>query len=354
MANTLGKAFRITTFGESHGKAIGVVVDGVKPGLKISLGAIQKEVDKRRPGQSTIVTSRDEKDRVEILSGVFEGKTTGTPIALLIRNTDMHSKDYGKLKNLFRPGHAGFTYFKKYGIRDYKGGGRASARETANWVSSGAIAKQLLKKKGISIVGYIKEIGGVGIKKFDTKEITKNMVNCPDKSSAKKMVSLIEKVRREGDSLGGVVEVVATGVPAGLGDPVFDKLSADIAKGMMSINAVKGVEIGSGFDSVKMKGSENNDAFVKRKGKIVTTTNNAGGILGGISNGMPIVVRIAVKPTSSITKKQDTVTTKGKKTSVRVFGRHDPCVAIRAVPVAEAVLALVLQDAMQRQKALKK
>ena len=354
MSNTLGTSLKITTFGESHGPAIGVVIDGVKPGLPISREEIQRELDRRRPGQNKLVSPRNETDQVEILSGIFEGKTTGMPIALLIRNNDAQSKSYEAIKNLFRPGHADFTFFSKYGFRDYRGGGRQSARETANWVGAGAIAKKMLAKKGIQIIGYIKEIGGIAAKKIDYKEITRNLVNCPDKAAAKKIEGLIEKVRKEGDSLGGIVEVVAIGVPPGLGDPVLDKLSAGIGKAMLTINAVKGVEIGAGFQAARMKGSQNNDIFFKKGNKVFTRTNNAGGILGGISNGMPIVVRIAVKPASSITKEQETITVDGKKTTVRVFGRHDPCVAIRAVPVAEAMMAIVLADMMMGQEKFKR
>ncbi len=353
MGNTFGTSLKITTFGESHGPAIGVVIDGVKPGLPISREEIQKELDRRKPGQNKLVSPRNESDQVEILSGIFEGKTTGMPIALLIRNIDAYPKSYEGIKNLFRPGHADFTYLSKYGFRDYRGGGRQSARETANWVGAGAIAKKMLAKKGIKIIGYVREIGGIPAKKIDYSEISKNIVNCPDRAAAQKMIRAVERVRKEGDSLGGIVEVVALHVPPGLGDPVFDKLSANIGKAMLTINAVKGVEIGAGFQAARMKGSQNNDILVKKGVKIATKTNNAGGILGGISNGMPIVVRIAVKPASSITKEQETITVDGKKTTVRVFGRHDPCVAIRAVPVAEAMMAIVLADMLMSQERYK-
>lgn len=354
MSSKLGKYFRIQTWGESHGKAIGVVIDGIKPGMRISALDIQKELDKRRPGQSKIVTSRNEPDKVEILSGVFNGKTTGHPISLIIWNQDINSKSYEKFQDLFRPGHAGFTYLKKYGIYDHRGGGRSSARETANWVMAGAIAKKILKKYRIKIIAYVKEVGGICTKKIDFKEIIKNQINCPDNTAAKKIEKLILKTKKEGDSLGGIVEVIIFNAPIGLGDPIFEKLDSNLAKALMSINAVKGVEIGDGFKLARMKGSESNDEFVSIKHKIVTKTNHSGGILGGISNGMPIVARVAVKPTSSILKGQNTVDYKGNKMKIKVEGRHDPCIAIRAVPVVEAMCALVLVDAIKRQESLEK
>jgi chorismate synthase len=350
MSNSLGEHFRITTFGESHGPALGVVVDGVTPGLKISVKEIQDQLDRRKPGQK-LTSPRKESDRVEVLSGIFEGKTTGMPIALLIRNKDAHSKSYDHLKDLFRPGHADFTYLKKYGIRDHRGGGRQSARETANWVAAGAIARKIIAQHKIRIVASVVEIAGVHATVYDPKEISKNAVNCGDKKAAENMVAAIEKARKEGDSVGGIIEVVAENVPIGLGEPVFDKLDANLAKALMSINAAKGVEIGSGFEGARMRGSEHNDLFVKKGGRVVTKTNHAGGILGGISNGMPLVARVAFKPTSSITQEQNTVTVAGKKAKVRVFGRHDPCVAIRAVPIVEAMMANVLADALLSQNA---
>ncbi|MDA1197282.1 MAG: chorismate synthase [Nanoarchaeota archaeon] len=353
MSNSLGTHFKITTFGESHGPALGVVVDGVTPGLEISQKDIQAQLDRRKPGQK-LTSPRKESDTVEILSGIFEGKTTGMPIAMLIRNKDAHSKSYDYLKDLFRPGHADFTYLEKYGIRDHRGGGRQSARETANWVAAGVIARKIIAKYKIKIVASVVEIAGIRASVFNEKEISKNMVNCGDKKAAENMVAAIEKARREGDSVGGIIEVVARNVPSGLGDPVFDKLDADLAKAFMSINAAKGVEIGSGFEAARMRGSEHNDVFLKKGGKIITTTNHAGGILGGISTGMAIVARVAFKPTSSITQEQDTVTTSGKNTTVRVFGRHDPCVAIRAVPIVEAMMANVLADAVLSQEALRR
>jgi len=295
--NEFGKNFKIITFGESHGKGVGVVIDGVKAGLKISKKDIQKELDRRKPGQSKITTQRKESDSVEILSGVFEGKTIGTPICLLVRNKEYRSKDYSSIKNLFRPGHAGYTYFKKFGRRDYRGGGRASGRETIGRVSAGTLAKKSLAKKKIKIIGYVKEIAGIKAKKIDFKEIEKNSVRCPDKIVAKKMEKVILKAMKEGDSVGGIVEIIVKGVPSGIGEPVFEKLDAELAKALMSIGAVKGVEMGAGFDVAKMKGSQCNDEIRSVKGKVKFLSNNSGGILGGISNGEDIILRIAVKPT---------------------------------------------------------
>jgi len=354
--NTFGSFFKITTFGESHGKAIGVVIDGVKPNMKISEKEIQRELNRRRPGQSKITTSRNESDQVEILSGVFEGRTLGTPICLLIWNKNQNSKEYDELKDLFRPGHAGFTYLEKYGIQDYRGGGRASGRETAGRVAAGAVAKQILKKCGIKIIAYTKEIGGIVSKIIDYSEIEKNSVRCPDPTVAKKMEKKILQIKKQGDSIGGIIEAVVKNCPAGLGDPVFDKLEADIAKALMSIPAVKGFEVGSGFSSARMKGSEHNDEFFKDKktGRIRTKTNNAGGILGGISTGEDIIVRVAVKPTSSIGIKQKTVDVKGKKKTIKIEGRHDPCICPRVIPVVESMIAIVLVDHLLRQNALQR
>ena len=350
MSNTFGDIFRVTTFGESHGKAIGLIIDGCPPKLKLNEEDIQKEMDRRKPGQSKVTTPRKEEDKVEILSGVFNGKTTGMPIAMIIYNRDVDSSKYEKIKDLLRPGHAGFTYIKKYGIYDHRGGGRSSARETANWVAAGAVAKKILEKHGIKITAYAKEIAGIEAKKIDLNEIERNSVRSPDKNTVKKMVNAILKAKKEKDSVGGIVEVVAFNVPVGLGDPVFNKLDAEIAKAMITINAVKGVEIGAGFSVAKMKGSQSNDIFIKKGNKIITKTNNSGGILGGISNGMPIVARIAIKPPSSIEKKQQTVDIKGKKSIIQVEGRHDPVLVPRAVPVVEAMMALVLVNAYLRQK----
>jgi chorismate synthase len=352
--NSLGSLFKITTFGESHGKAVGVLIDGVKPNMPFSETDIQKELNRRRPGQSAVTTSRNETDQVHILSGVFEGKTLGTPICLLIWNQDQNSKSYDALKDLFRPGHAAFTYLSKYGIQDYRGGGRSSGRETAGRVAAGAVAKGILEKQGIKIIAYTKEVGNIKATTIDYDVIETNPVRCPDPIAAERMRKKILKVKNEGDSIGGVVEAVVEGCPAGLGEPVFDKLEADLAKALMSIPALKGFEIGSGFSATKMMGSEHNDEFIKdrKTGKIRTKTNNAGGILGGISNGEDIIVRVAVKPPSSIPKAQETVDTKGRKRKIKVEGRHDPCLCPRVVPVVESMIALVLADHLVRQKLL--
>ena len=352
--STLGKNFKIITFGESHGKAVGVVIDGVKPGLKISEKDIQKELDRRKPGQSKITTQRKEGDKVEILSGILSGKTTGTPICLIVRNIDQDSSKYDNLKIVFRPGHADFTFLKKFGIRDHRGGGRSSGRETIGRVAAGAIAKKLLAKEGIKIQAYVKQIGNIKATKVDLKQVEKNNVRCCDKSSAKKMEKAILSAKNKGDSLGGMVEVVASGVPAGIGDPVFHKLDAELAKALMSIGAVKAVEIGAGLNVALMKGSECNDSFVKKGNKIITKTNNAGGILGGISNGMPIVARVAIKPTPSISKSQKTVDLVGKMKRMLIKGRHDPCICPRVIPVVESMVALVLVDLIKRQKGIRK
>ena len=346
--NIFGQLFRITTWGESHGKGIGVVVDGCPAGLPLREKDIQKELDRRRTGQSKVTTTRREPDQIRILSGVFEGKTTGTPISLLVENEDADSSKYDLIRDRYRPGHADFTYDMKYGFRDHRGGGRSSARETVGRVAAGAIAKKILARHKVKVFAYTKQIGHLVAQKMDYKEIEKNIVRCPDKKIAEKMVSAIMRVRKQGDSLGGVIEVVAQGVPAGWGEPVFDRLDADLAKALMCLPAVKGVEVGIGFEAARLKGSQCNDVFIPKGKKITTKTNNAGGILGGISNGNDIVLRMVVKPTSSINKAQDTVTTKGKKARIRVEGRHDPCVAPRAVPMAETMVALVLVDHLLR------
>ncbi len=354
MGNTFGKAFRVTTFGESHNLAVGVVVDGCPAGLKLSEEDIQKELDRRKPGQSRITTQRKERDRVKILSGVFNGVTLGTPISMVVYNEDVDSKPYEKIKFKPRPNHADLTYYLKYGIYDYRGGGRASGRETLGRVAAGAVAKKLLKEKfGTIIVGHVVKIGRIEARRVSFDEILenreKNPVRCADLESAELMEKEIMKVKSEGDSIGGIVEIIAVNVPPCLGEPVFDKLDADIAKAMMSIGAVKGVEIGLGFDFAEKRGSEVNDEFFIENNKIKTYTNNSGGILGGISNGMPIVVRIAVKPTPSISKIQRTVDLlRGENIKTRISGRHDPCIAPRIVPVAEAMLALVLADHARR------
>lgn len=354
--NTFGSQFRITTFGESHGRAIGVVIDGVKPGLPIDTGFIQKELDRRRPGQSSVTTPRNEADKVEILSGVFEGKTTGTPICMVIWNKDQQSKAYESIKDMFRPGHAGYTYLAKYGVSDYRGGGRSSGRETASRVAAGAVAKSWLAKRGIEIFAYTREAAGIRADNIDLKFIEKNMLRCPDPDAAAKMERKILKIKGDGDSVGGIVEVLVRNVPAGLGEPVFDKLEADLAKALMSIGAIKGFEVGNGFAAARLKGSENNDPifFDRKKKKVRTRTNNAGGIAGGISNGEDIIVRIAVKPPSSIVKEQETVTVKNKRAKISVEGRHDPCICPRVVPVAESMVALTLLDHITRQEMLRK
>ncbi|CAI2719638.1 chorismate synthase [Nitrospina watsonii] len=347
--NTFGQLFRISTWGESHGESIGVVIDGCPAGLAIKPEDIQKELDRRRTGQSKVTTTRKEPDQIRILSGVFQGKTTGSPIAMMVENADADSSKYELIKHLYRPGHADFTYDMKYGFRDYRGGGRSSARETVGRVAAGAIAKKLLARHKIKVFAYTRQIGDLVAQNFNYKEIEKNIVRCPDKKVAAEMVEAILQARKDGDSLGGVIEVIAQGVPAGLGEPVFDRLDADLAKGLMCLPAVKGVEVGLGFEAARLRGSEANDVFIAKDGKITTKTNHAGGVLGGISNGNDIVLRMVVKPTSSINREQDTVTQKGKKAKIRVEGRHDPCVAPRAVPMAEAMVALVLIDHLLRQ-----
>ena len=343
--NSFGRLFRISTWGESHGKAVGVVLDGCPSGIKISEEDIQFELDRRRPGQSKITTQRKEPDKVEILSGIFQGKTTGTPISMVVWNIDAISKSYEDIKDTYRPGHADFTYDQKYGIRDYRGGGRSSNRETIGRVAAAAIAKKILKKEGIKTTGYVKQVGNIKAEKFNFRQIEQNPVRCPDKDTAVEMIELIDKVRKEGDYIGGIVEVVSTGMPKGLGDPVFNKLDAELASALMSLGGIRGFEAGLGFAVAEMKGSEANDLMYKKKdGKLGFKTNNAGGMLGGISNGEDLIVRIAIKPTSSISKKQITVDKKGNRKELVVKGRHDPCLCPRAVPIAEAMVNLVLVD----------
>ncbi len=346
-----GRILTVTTFGESHGPAVGVVLDGTPPGVALSTEDIQKELNRRRPGQSAITTPRAEKDRVEILSGVFDGVTTGTPIALLIRNEDKRSADYDNLKELFRPGHADWTYGAKYGVRDWRGSGRASGRETAARVAAGAVAKKILSGSGVSILGYTREIDGVRAQSVDPSQIEQNPARCPDAQAAPLMIERIEKAKAEGDSVGGIVEVVATGCPPGLGDPVFDKLEALLAHAVMSVGAVRGVEIGAGFDAARMRGSTYNDEPYMDAGRMRTRTNNAGGIAGGISNGMEILVRAALRPPASISRPQRTVNAAGAEVVVEIAGRHDPCIVPRAVPVVEAMVALVLADCLLIQNA---
>ncbi|MDX8390249.1 MAG: chorismate synthase [Mariprofundaceae bacterium] len=347
--SSFGQIFRVSTAGESHGSALVAIVEGCPAGIQLTEADIQPDLDRRKPGQSKYTTQRREADEVEILSGVFEGVTTGCPIGLLIRNTDQRSKDYSEIKDKFRPGHADLTYFEKYGLRDYRGGGRASARETAVRVAAGSVAKQVLKNTGVNTLGWVDQIGPViaDHDRFDASEITKNPFFCPDADAAIKMADYMDTLRKEGDSIGAGVSVQATGMIAGLGEPVFDRLDADIAKAMMSIQAVKGVEIGDGFACINAKGSEFGDA-IRSNG---FQSNHAGGILGGISNGDTIKTRLALKPTSSILKSRPTIDIHGNETDIITKGRHDPCVGIRAVPIAEAMLALVLADHLLRNRA---
>ncbi len=350
--NSFGTLFRITTWGESHGPALGVVIDGCPAGLELDVPAIQAQLDRRRVGQSRVTSARREPDEVEILSGVFEGQTTGTPISLLIRNTNAKSGDYDAIKDVYRPGHADYTYDAKYGFRDYRGGGRSSARETAARVAAGAVARQILARMGISLVGYTSSMAHLSAKVIDEAEIERNIMRCPDAAVAAEMVALVESARHELDSLGGVVEVRARGVPPGLGEPVFDKLDALIGHAMFSIPAVKAVEIGAGVAVAHMRGSQNNDPFVLNSdGSIGTTSNHAGGILGGISSGTEIVVRLTAKPPASIAQEQQTVNAAGEPATIVVKGRHDPTVLPRLVPVAEAMLALVLVDCVLQSRA---
>lgn len=353
MGNTFGKAFSITTWGESHGPAVGVVIDGCPPGLELSQAEIQHELDRRRPGQSEITTPRKEEDIIEILSGVFEGRTTGTPIAMLVKNKDAISGAYDLIRDKPRPGHADFTYQMKYGIRDHRGGGRASARETVGRVAAGAVAKKLLSGHGIRILAHVTELGGIKASPVPVEEIQANVesnqVRCADPRAAKAMIERVKQAVADKDSVGGIVEIIALGVPCGLGEPVFDKLDADLAHALMGIGAVKGVEIGAGFASAEMTGSQMNDPFEVREGVVVCSTNNSGGILGGISSGMPIIMRIAVKPTPSIPRPQKTVDLIDmSQTEITIQGRHDPAIPPRIVPVAEAMVALVLADHLIR------
>jgi chorismate synthase len=351
--NIYGEILRITTFGESHGLAIGVVLDGVPANIPLSLDDIQKELDRRRPGQSEVTTSRQESDQVEILSGLFEGKTTGTPLAMLIRNKDQHSTDYSNVVNVFRPGHADFTYDAKYGRRDYRGGGRSSGRETAARVAAGAVAKKILQLVGIRVIAYTQAVADIYSQLTDLSVIEKNMVRSADLAAAEKMIARINAAKEEGDSLGGIIEALVQGCPAGLGDPVFDKLNARLAYGLLSIGAIKGIEFGAGFKSTTLSGSQNNDEFLVKDGAIHTLTNNAGGILGGISNGEDIVLRVAVKPPSSIAKKQNAVNKSGETVSIEIKGRHDPCLCPRVIPVVEAMIALTIADCLLIQKSQK-
>lgn len=354
--NSFGNLFRITTFGESHGKGIGVIIDGCPPGITIDTAFIQSEMDRRKPGQSNIVTQRKEPDSFQIQSGVFEDQTTGTPLTIYIPNTDQKSKDYSHIADKFRPSHADYTYQAKYGIRDYRGGGRSSARETAARVAAAAIAKSYLKTKNISVQAYVSQVGSLALNKsYDQLDLTQteqNIVRCPDSGMAEQMIDYIKAVRKDGDTVGGMVSCVIKGCPAGIGDPVFDKLHADLAKGMLSINAVKGFEYGSGFSSISKRGSEHNDLFYKEDGKIKTKTNFSGGIQGGISNGMDIYFNVAFKPVATLMTDQTSVDKEGNEATVSGKGRHDPCVVPRAVPIVEAMAALVIMDHLLLQKTM--
>ncbi len=348
MSNTFGRLFTFTSFGESHGSAVGGIVDGCPPSLEIDEAFIQSELERRRPGQSDITTPRKESDKVEFLSGIFRGKTTGSPIAFLIRNTDQHEADYHPLKDVYRPSHADFTYRQKYGIRDHRGGGRSSARETAARVVAGAIAKLALRKTGICVMAYTSQVGHISMnlshEAINPKDIEGNAVRCPQPDVAAQMLAYIRQIKAEGDSIGGIISCVIKHLPGGWGEPVFDKLSARLAQAMFSIQAVHGFDYGQGFDGVGMKGSQMNDAFVVREGKVTTLTNHSGGIQGGISNGQDIFFRVLFKPTPTISKRQFTVDLHGRECIVEAKGRHDPCVLPRAVAVVEAMTAMVLMD----------
>lgn len=348
MRNTFGNLFTLTTFGESHGEGIGGVVDGMPPGIGIDLEFIQNELDRRRPGQSKITTSRKEADRVELLSGVFEGKSTGSPIGFIVRNTDQHSKDYDNMRNAFRPSHADFTYLNKYGLRDYRGGGRSSARITISRCVGGALAKLALRPLNIDIRAYTSQVGDIALDRdyrlYDLNKIETNAVRCPDAETAHRMEELITEVKAAGDTIGGVITCVVRGCPVGLGEPEFGKLHAQIGAAMLSINAVKGFEYGKGFSGVSERGSRQNDEFVSTNGHISTLTNNSGGIQGGISNGQDIYFRVAFKPVATLLREQNTVDTAGNPTKLDVRGRHDPCVLPRAVPIVEAMTAMVILD----------
>ncbi|WP_422445734.1 MULTISPECIES: chorismate synthase [unclassified Endozoicomonas] len=345
--NSIGQLFKVTTFGESHGLALGCIVDGCPPGLPLTEADLQVDLDRRKPGTSKFTTQRREPDQVRILSGVFEGVTTGTPIGLLIENQDQRSRDYSNIKDLFRPGHADYTYAHKYGVRDYRGGGRSSARETAMRVAAGAIARKFLQSRGIEVLGWLSRIGDIQVEKLDWDEVRNNPFFSPDADKVPEMEALITSLRAEGNSVGARVSVMATGVPPGLGEPVFDRLDADLAHSLMSINAVKGVEIGDGFASVSQKGTEHRDEITPDG----FLSNHAGGTLGGISTGQDVVAHIALKPTSSITTSGKSINSQGERVEVVTKGRHDPCVGIRAVPIAEAMMAITLMDHFLRHRA---
>lgn len=348
MSNTIGKLFTFTSFGESHGRGIGGIVDGCPAGIDVDIEFIQHELDRRRPGQSDISTPRKEGDKVDILSGTFEGKTTGTPIAFVIWNENQHSTDYDHLKEVYRPSHADYTYQQKYGIRDHRGGGRSSARETASRVVAGAIAKLALKQLGVEITAFTSQVGHIAMTQtFETADLSlieSNVVRCPEAAAAEKMIEYIKQLKGEGDSIGGIISCVVKGVPIGWGEPIFDKLQARLAQSMLSINATHGFDYGRGFEGVSLKGSEMNDSFVKEGDQITTKTNNSGGVQGGISNGQDIYFRVLFKPVATISKKQDTVDIHSKEVELEARGRHDPCVLPRAVPIVEAMAALTLLD----------
>lgn len=348
MGNSFGRIFRISTFGESHGLGLGVIIEGCPAGLPIDEDFIREEMQRRKPGQSKITTQRKEEDEFQILSGVFEGKSTGTPIGLVIMNTDQKSKDYSHIADKFRPSHADFTYFEKYGIRDYRGGGRSSARETAARVAAGAIAKLFLRHYGITVQAFVSQVGdlklGKSYQELDLAKTEDNIVRCPDPETADRMIELIDQVRKDRDTIGGIVSCVVKGTPVGLGEPVFDRLHADLGKAMLSINAVKGFEYGSGFEGVKMRGSQHNDAFYQEGDRVRTRSNHSGGIQGGISNGEDIYFNVAFKPVATIMQDQESVNESGESVVVSGKGRHDPCVVPRAVPIVEAMAALVLAD----------
>ena len=348
MSNTFGKIFKISTFGESHGIAIGVIIDGCPAGIDIKKDIIQKDLDRRKPGQSKITTQRKEDDKLQILSGVFDGKSTGAPISILINNKDQKSSDYNHISTSFRPSHADYTYHKKYGTRDFRGGGRSSARETANWVSAGSIAKQILSQTGIKISAYVSQVGSLKLKKnyklLDLTNSEKNIVRCPDNEYSKKFIEIIDNARKNNDTIGGVITCVIEGCPVGIGEPIFGKLHAELGRAMLSINAVKGFEYGSGFKGVEMFGSEHNDEFEVKENKVSTKSNNSGGIQGGISNGQDIYFNVAFKPVSTIMKDQKSISSENQKVIIKGKGRHDPCVVPRAVPIVEAMAANVLVD----------
>jgi len=355
--SVFGKIFRISTFGESHGVAVGVIIDGCPAGININLQEIQTDLSRRRPGQSNIVTQRKEADQVVIQSGIMDGLSTGTPISLVIMNQDQKSKDYNHIKEKFRPSHADYTYQIKYGIRDYRGGGRSSARETVARVAAGAIAKELIAQYGIKVRAFVSQVGALrltkSIEELGYNHIEENIVRCPDPVLAEKMIAHIKEIRKDGDTIGGMITCIIEGVPVGLGEPVFDKLHADLGKAMLSINAVKGFEYGSGFDAVTMRGSEHNDIFQKDGDKVTTSTNYSGGVQGGISNGMPISCNIAFKPVATLMKDQASLDTSGQDVTVTGKGRHDPCVVPRAVPIVEAMAALVMADHLLRSRSNK-